>query len=102
MRHQTLMTENGVRTRTSAADRIDELNYELRRGTWVDPRAGQTLLGDWGHDVSPGTWTKCSCHFDNHILPKFGPTPIAEIKCMAVEAWVKPSGANSTTPPSPM
>ncbi|WP_037273662.1 N-terminal phage integrase SAM-like domain-containing protein [Kibdelosporangium aridum] len=92
---QTLMTENGFDTRTAAADRINELNYELRRGTWVDPRAGQTLLGDWvqtwadAHDVSPGTWAKYNCHLDNNILPKFGTTPIAEIKRITIKAWVK-------------
>jgi hypothetical protein len=61
----------------------------------VDPRAGRTVLGEWvgvwceAHDVGHGTWVKYQSHLRNHILPRFGDTPIGEINRMAIKAWVK-------------
>ncbi|MBE1463814.1 integrase [Kibdelosporangium phytohabitans] len=92
---RSIMTEPGFDTRDAAQDRIDDLNYEQRKGTWVDPRASQTLLGEWvttwsaAHDVSEGTWAKYNSHLANHILPKFGDTAIGDIQRLAVKGWVK-------------
>jgi len=53
------------------------------------------LLRDWvtvctaAHDVSEGTAAKNQSHLRNHIRPKFGDTPLAEIRRMVAKAWVK-------------
>lgn len=40
----TLGSEPGFATRTAAQNRAKEIDSDQRRGTFVDPRAGQTTL----------------------------------------------------------
>lgn len=91
----SLGSETGFATKTAAQDRAHDIDSDQRRGTFVDPRAGQTTLREWvaqweeAHDVSAGTWAKYRSHLRNHILPKFGDTGLAAITRITVKAWVK-------------
>jgi integrase len=90
-----LVSETGFATKSAARARANDVESDKRRGTLTDPRAGQTLLGEWvetwseAHDVSAGTWAKYQSHLRNHILPRFGATTLGEINRMAIKAWVK-------------
>jgi integrase len=91
----TLGSETGFATKTAAQERAKDIDSDQRRGTFVDPRLGQTTLREWvaqweeAHDVSAGTWAKYRSHLRNHILPKFGDTGLAAITRITVKAWVK-------------
>lgn len=90
-----IATENGFPTKAAARERAADIESEQRQGTFVDPRAGRMLLRDWvaqwseAHDVAPGTWAKYQSHLRNHILPRFGETPLAGINRLALKSWVK-------------
>ncbi|MCP2166573.1 tyrosine-type recombinase/integrase [Goodfellowiella coeruleoviolacea] len=92
---RTIATESGFESLTEARNRAEDIKSDQRRGRFVDPRAGQTLLGEWvkvwtdAHDVSIGAWAKYDFHLRNHILPKFGHLALNEITRITVKAWVK-------------
>ncbi|MFC6091529.1 tyrosine-type recombinase/integrase [Saccharothrix lopnurensis] len=91
----TLASETGFTHHTTAKDRARDIESDLRRGTFVDPTLGDLPLREWvptwreAHDVSPTTQAKYDSHLRNHILPKFGDTPLKEISRMTVKGWIK-------------
>ncbi|WP_211269297.1 N-terminal phage integrase SAM-like domain-containing protein [Saccharothrix syringae] len=90
-----LASETGFTDRTAADDRARDVESDLRRGTFVAPSLGGIALREWvetwneAHDVSPTTRAKYDSHLRNHVLPKFGDTPLKEISRMTVKGWVK-------------
>ncbi|MBB3666189.1 integrase [Prauserella sediminis] len=88
-------SESGFADPERARGRASDIKYELRNQLFQDPKKGQITLGEWieiwseAHDVSAGTWAKYRCHLDNHILPKFGDVPLAEMSRIRIKAWVK-------------
>ncbi|MFF5100021.1 MULTISPECIES: site-specific integrase [Actinosynnema] len=91
-----IATEVGFVDRTEAADRALEIGLDLRKGKPpVAAPKEDLLLADWverwvdAHDVGATTWAKYRSHLRNHILPRFGGTPLREISRMTVKAWVK-------------
>jgi integrase len=86
-------TPDKYRTKTEAADAAEEIDTDIRRGVFIDPKASRTSLADWTaqwravHRVSPGTKAKYDQYFDNHILPAFGQVGLEEIRRLAVKQW---------------
>ncbi|WP_156754316.1 tyrosine-type recombinase/integrase [Actinokineospora pegani] len=90
-----LSTETGFTTYDQARDRALDIESLMRTGKFVDPRAGQTLVRNWvlawseATDVSESSWAKYDSHLRNHILPRFGDTPLNQISRIVVKGWVK-------------
>jgi integrase len=91
----SLGSESGFTNPDQARGRADDIEYELRNQVFRDPRKAQTTVAEWvvvwceAHDVSEGTWAKYRSHLRNHILPKFGDTPLGELSRIRIKAWVK-------------
>lgn len=88
----------------AAEDHADDLESEKRKGTWLDPAAGQTLLNEfltewWGAlDVDVRTEENYRSILRNHIKPRWGDTALAEIKNLKVLAWAKQLRASGLSP----
>ena len=78
------------------ADRFRrDIEHELDRGDWVDPKAGQVTLADWVDEawelaapVRPRTASDRQARMANHVLPIFGHMPLTKIDRAAVQRWV--------------
>jgi integrase len=73
------------------------MESEQRRGTWIDPAAGQTTLGefvdanDWldSLDIDSRTADNYRSMLHNHIKPRWGDIALAEISNLKAQAWKK-------------
>ncbi|MEV6608872.1 tyrosine-type recombinase/integrase [Kutzneria sp. NPDC051319] len=87
----------GFTTSTAAQDYADDMESEQRRGTWIDPAAGQSTLGefvttnDWldSLDIDSRTADNYRSMLRNHIIPRWGDTALAEISNLKAQAWKK-------------
>ena len=78
------------------ADRFrHDLEYELDRGDWVDPRSGQITLADWVEHawklrptVKARTASDRQARMIRHVLPAFGHSPLSCIERERVQLWV--------------
>ena len=106
-RHEGL-TQTAPDTFASKADAgawLAEMLTELRRGTWVDPKAGQVSLRSYADtwlssrpDLRPSTRAKYLYLLDRHILPGLGHVDMASIQPTDVRAWwAKLAGDTPTT-----
>jgi integrase len=72
------------------------LETDTRRGQWIDPALGRTLLRDFVEDVflptlnglEPTSRVRDISYLRTHILPVFGDDPLAAIDWPACQAWV--------------
>lgn len=73
----------------------EELEATWRRDTHHDPRAGDRPVGEWldrwlsARRVDPVTADKDASHLRNHIRPKWDDWPVAAVRKLDVQAWVK-------------
>jgi integrase len=69
-------------------------------GAYIDPRAGRVTFGEFatawqGSQVHrEATAVLIDSHVRNHMLPTFGPRPLATIRPSEVQAWVRSLGEN--------
>lgn len=77
----------------AAKDAAVEAEGKVKRPGWRDPRVGLTTWGEW-HDVwwpsrsiEPQTRASEESLVRNHILPRWGDQPLAEITRHDVQAW---------------
>jgi len=88
------------------ADRFRrDVEYEMDRGDWVDPKAGQVTLADWIDDawelaapVRPRTASDRQSRMVKHVLPVFGHMPLTKIDRAAVQRWVNSLTADGYAP----
>ncbi|SBT65669.1 Site-specific recombinase XerD [Micromonospora sediminicola] len=82
----TVTTDSTHERRTDAAIRAKEIDVEVARDTFIDPRGGRIPLSDWvhiweqTHQASPATWAAYRSHLRLHILPTLGPLPLVDIR----------------------
>ena len=83
------------RRKVDAARFLAQVEVDKARGDWVDPRLGKTDLGEWAQtwlettsDLRASTRARDESILSNHVLPRFGATPLAAIDYMAVRSWV--------------
>lgn len=88
----------------SAADaRAAEVETELNKGTYVDPKAGKTTLREFAADwlaartSDPASVEVLERHL-RHILPAIGSRPIRAIRPSTVQSWVSGMLAESMSP----
>jgi integrase len=83
---------------------LAEMQTELRRGTWVDPKAGQVSLLSYSEtwlssrpDLRPSTRAKYRYLLDRHILPSLGQVQMAALQPADVRAWWAKLAADKPT-----
>ncbi|KUL26603.1 tyrosine-type recombinase/integrase [Streptomyces regalis] len=88
----------------SAADaRAAEVEADLNRGTFVDPKAGKTTLREFAQDwlaartSDPSTIEVRERHL-KHILPVLGSRPIRSIRPSTVQSWLSGMLAETMSP----
>lgn len=83
-------------TKKEAERALHDTCIEQARGMWVDPRVGKVSFGEYASQwleqrstIRPHTRESYASHLKLHLLPTFGPVPVAEIssqshRCRAV------------------
>ncbi|MEV0084534.1 hypothetical protein [Saccharopolyspora sp. NPDC050642] len=103
---RSLGSVSGFRTKTEALHYAQDLDTDRHRGLWLDPQAGRIPLFQWAStwfealDVAPATEAQYRSLTRNHILPRWGTTPLADISAISARVWTKQlrhSGYASTT-----
>lgn len=71
-----------------------ELEQQIRRGEFIDPRAGRMTLDAWWvrwletRTVQKATAAKIESQWRVHVQPAFGSWPLSSIQSWDVESWV--------------
>lgn len=115
--------EPGGRLRSKSFVRLRDAEQFLRsqevavdRGAYVDDRAGRITFAEWaehyfaiaGKRLARTSYARDIDYLNNHVLPRWGTTPLARITKPAVERWVvdlaepgaRASGAGTLAPGS--
>jgi integrase len=80
--------------RTWVADWAADLEADIRRGDWIDPRAGRITVGElwdrYGEDrrLELASRRRDESHWRCHVAPYWARTPIGGILTPDVTAWV--------------
>jgi Phage integrase, N-terminal SAM-like domain len=74
---------------------LDSVTAAVETGTYIDPKAGRTTLGEYAQlwlarqvHLKPSTRSRYTALVRHHIVPAFGPTPLARIERSDVAAWI--------------
>jgi integrase len=84
---------SGFTTKAHAQAKAAEIDADRRRGTFLDPAAGQIALNNWAHswfaalDVAPTTEAQYRSLTHNHILARWGNTPLSELTGTNIHIW---------------
>jgi integrase len=82
-------------TKADANRHLAQVEADLSRGRWSDPRLGRTSFAEWA-----GRWEATTVNLRantqaayrnllrRYLLPTFGPMPLADLDAMAVRAWL--------------
>lgn len=88
-------------TSQDAADNYAlDMESDKRKGSWIDPTAGQTTINeftpDWldALDVDKRTEDNYRSILRNHIQPRWGETGLVDISNLKVQGWKKKLRAN--------
>ncbi len=90
----TVVTDSAHADRPAALVRAEEIEVELARETFLDPRDGKITLGEWvdvwqdTHQAGRATWSAYRSHLRLHILPRLGRLPLTAIRRQHVKALV--------------
>jgi integrase len=88
------------------ADRFArEVETDIRRGEWIDPRRGRGTFEDWWAswaeqrvDLRPSTRDRDWSYARAHLLPTFGAVRLADIDHATVQTWVASLAAQGLAP----
>jgi integrase len=74
---------------------LDSVTADMETGTYVDPKAGSCTLGEYAQtwlarqvQLKPSTRSRYTAIVRKHVIPAFGPVPLAKLERSAVAAWV--------------
>jgi hypothetical protein len=72
---------------------LDSVTAAIETGTYVDPKAGSCMLGEYAQtwlsrqvQLKPSTRSRYTAIVRRHVVPTFGSTPLAKIERSAVAA----------------
>lgn len=88
-------TDSSHPTYKAAELRRKEVDLDQARDTYRDPALGRITLTEWvaiweaGHLAGDARWAAYRSHLRNHILPRFGDTPLTNINRQAIKVFVK-------------
>ena len=86
-------TISGFRTAAEARAKAAEIDTDQRRGSFIDPAAGKTTVAEWARrwcealDVAPATYAQYRSLINNHILPRWGTSPLNELSGTSINVW---------------
>jgi hypothetical protein len=82
-------------TKTDATRHLAQVETDLSRGQWSDPRLGRTSFAEWAarwEATTVNLRANIRATYRNllhrYLLPTFGPMPLADLDAMAVRAWL--------------
>jgi len=82
-------------TRPQAARFLAQVETDLARGEWTDPRAGRVAFAEWAGrwqatttNLRPNTRALHGYLLRRFLLPAFADTPLADLDLMAVRSWL--------------
>jgi integrase len=82
-------------TRPEAARFLAQVETDLARGEWTDPRAGRVSLAEWAArwqatttNLRPNTRALHGYLLRRFLLPAFADTALADLDLMAVRSWL--------------
>src|SRR5262245_59346381 len=90
----TVVTDSAHPTKPAAQIRAKEIDVELAKDVFLDPRDGKITLREWvalweqTHEAGPATWSAYRSHLRLHILPRLGHLPLTTIRRQHVKALV--------------
>jgi integrase len=90
----TVVTDSAHPTKPAAQIRAKEIDVELAKETFLDPRDGKIPLREWvdiwqhTHQAGPATWSAYRSHLRLHILPRLGHLPLTSIRRQHIKALV--------------
>jgi integrase len=74
---------------------LDSVTAAMETGTYVDPQSGSCTLGEYAQtwlarqvQLKPSTRSRYTAIVRKHVIPVFGPVPLAKLERSAVTAWV--------------
>ncbi|HUP68496.1 MAG TPA: tyrosine-type recombinase/integrase [Acidimicrobiales bacterium] len=92
-------------TKRDAERWLTENENERNHGTWIDPSHGRVLFEEWAATwwettpaLRPSSRARDLSYLRTHILPVFGPIPLAAIDHMMVTKWVAQLSAAGKAP----
>jgi integrase len=81
-------------TKADATRHLAQVETDLSRGQWSDPRLGRTSFAEWAArweattvNLRANTRATYRNLLHRYLLPTFGPVPLADLDAMAVRAW---------------
>jgi integrase len=89
----TLESEPGFKTRKAAEDYGRDQEASIRSRTYVDPRSREITLVEWANQWYPAldleltTLSNYRYLIETHILPVFGPRPLASLTAEEIATW---------------
>ena len=82
-------------TKTEATRHLAQVETDLGRGQWSDPRLGRTTFAEWAArwetttvNLRANTQAAYRNLLRRYLLPTFGPVRLADLDAMAVRAWL--------------
>lgn len=87
------------RTKREATAYLAEIEIALNRGAYVDPHAGRVRFGDYAarwlaaRNDEITTAARDASIMRNHVVPRWGTTPLTKIDHLAVQHWVTELGS---------
>lgn len=95
-------------TRKADAERfVREMEVDLDRGAWLDPRAGEMTLAEWVDEflalarrLSPTTLQTYRRDLNKYVLPRFGVYRTARLPADEIENWLNDEVAAGIAPSS--
>ncbi|MEN3615845.1 tyrosine-type recombinase/integrase [Plantactinospora sp. ZYX-F-223] len=91
----TVTTDSSHPTYRTADIRRKQVDLDQALDTYLDPTLGRITLAEWvaiweaGHIAGDAKWAAYRSHLRNHILPRFGDTPLTKITRQTVKVFVK-------------
>jgi len=91
----TVGTDSSHPTFTAADLRCKQVDIDQAYDTYLDPNSGRITLAEWvtiwrqGHEAGPAKRVTYDSYLRNHILPRFGDTPLNKITRQAGKVFVK-------------
>lgn len=93
------------RTLAEARTLSRTVETDKMRGDWTDPAKGKTTYADWWDrwwpttvNLRPSSRARDESYARNHLLPRFGPYPLAAIDHAMVATWIAELTATGLAP----
>jgi integrase len=92
-------------TRPEAARFLAQVETDLARGEWTDPRAGRVSFAEWAGrwqetttNLRPNTRALHAYLLRRFLLPAFADTALADLDLMAVRSWLASLESEAVSP----